>query len=449
MKRESLMLMVLATAIAAAAAPGASALELGGQHSALNSPVTLTTGNAWTTLNFGSTPLNTPGTTPNVAWDNGLYLISGTLSHPGANNHVVTRLTVSGTPVTTSIQGNTAYGGNRLSHVGLLSAGDAVQFQYRTPAAGITVNPPTDWHSGTLNLLSGLNLANAQRSALGGVVNLSNSNTWATLPLTSTPLNTPGTTPNAIWSDGLYVIKGSIAAPGGNSHLVSRLTVNGVPVEKSIQGNTAYGTNSLSHVGMFNTGDTIELQYRTPAAISLNPATDWQSASLSLIELEAADAQRSELANAVTLNNSNSWTNLSLTNTTLNTPGTTPHVAWEEGLYLVTASLSGPQAGQSAGLAHVVTRLLVNGNPVEESIQGNTSYGTNLLEHLAYLNAGDTISFQYRTAQANLTVNPGSDWQGASLSLVRFQVIPEPTTCLIWSLLTTLGLSLGWRQRKR
>jgi hypothetical protein len=28
-------------------------------------------------------------------------------------------------------------------------------------------------------------------------------------------------------------------------------------------------------------------------------------------------------------------------------------------------------------------------------------------------------------------------------------VVPEPTTLLIWSLLSTLGLSLGWRRRKR
>lgn len=435
-------------AVCAILGPSADGGELGGQHSQISGSVTLNSSNTWQTLTLGSTPLNTPGGTPNEAWDDGLYLISGTLSHPGANNHVVTRLTVNGTPVTTSIQGNTAYGGNRLYHVGQLNTGDAVAFQYRTPAGGVTINPGgADWQNGTLNIFGGDNLANAQRSELTVNTPLSSSNTWAPLNLTNT-LNTPGSTVNEIWSDGLYIIKGHITGPAANNHVVSRLTINGTPVEGSIQGNTTYGTNALSHVGQFTTGDTVALEYRTPGNVSLNPASDWNSASLSLVEVQAADAQRSELGAPVVLNSSNQWTQLNLTNTTLNTPGTTPHEAWEDGLYLITASLSGPQG--SGGNSHVVTRLLINGLPVEQSLQGNTLYGTNMLEHLADLEAGDLVSFEYRTPQAGLTIDQAVDWQGASLSLVQFQAqVPEPTSIAIWTLIGLGLVGFGYARRRR
>jgi hypothetical protein len=133
-----------------------------------------------------------------------------------------------------------------------------------------------------------------------------------------------------------------------------------------------------------------------------------------------------------------------LTSTTLNTPGTTPNVAWEDGLYLITGSISGPANGQ-----HVVTRLLVNSNVVEESIQGDTSYETNLLEHLAFLNAGDTISFQYRTPAGGIVIDPAADWQGASLSLIRFQQTPEPASIALWSLIGLGLVGFGYRRLRR
>ena len=81
-----------------------------------------------------------------------------------------------------------------------------------------------------------------------------------------------------------------ITMSGGNTHLVTRLLVDGrAPrTSRTITGNTAYWGNSNTYINTFLAGNhTIKVQYRTPFGGTNNPGVgDWNSRVLTVLVFE-------------------------------------------------------------------------------------------------------------------------------------------------------------------
>jgi hypothetical protein len=84
-----------------------------------------------------------------------------------------------------------------------------------------------------------------------------------------------------------------------------------------------------------------------------------------------------------------------------------------------------------------------------ESLSFTAAPGTNTYTGEDYSLSSQTTA---RWVRFDISSNHGSAFDRIQLAEVRFianDVIPEPTTLVIWSLLATLGLSFGWRRRRR
>ncbi|HAA17080.1 MAG TPA: hypothetical protein DCE41_37355 [Cytophagales bacterium] len=76
----------------------------------------------------------------------------------------------------------------------------------------------------------------------------------------------------------------SISGPGSNSHLVTRLLVDGTVVAKTISGNVAYWANRDMYLAELGSGShTIKVQYRSPATAAFTINHDWQDARLQVL----------------------------------------------------------------------------------------------------------------------------------------------------------------------
>jgi len=80
----------------------------------------------------------------------------------------------------------------------------------------------------------------------------------------------------------------SIAMPGGGSHLVVQLVVDGTIQGSTIVGNTEYWGISDLWFGELSAGEhTIEVRYRTPKGGTCTPSVDWQNRVLRILVFSA------------------------------------------------------------------------------------------------------------------------------------------------------------------
>lgn len=61
---------------------------------------------------------------------------------------------------------------------------------------------------------------------------------------------------------------------------------------------------------------------------------------------------------------------------------------------------------------------------------------------------GQFVGFTSDTAISSVTISAPGGFS-YTLDTLRHNPIPEPTTLVVWSLLATLGISVGWRRRRR